>query len=114
MHELPLTEQIITIASEKASEHQAQKVLRIALVVGELSGFVGESIQMYFDVISKGTLCEGAILEIETIEAKWYCPSCDCHYVREPLSFACPHCAKDGLPTDLGKEFYVKHIEIDT
>lgn len=114
MHELPITEQIIKIASEKAKEHNARKVTRIALVVGELSGFIGESIQMYFDIMSQGTICEGAILEMEPIQAQWYCPDCDSRYARKPLSFACPKCGKDGLPTDIGKEFYVKHIEIDS
>lgn len=114
MHELPMTEQIVKIASEKAKENNARKVLRIALVVGELSGFIGESIQMYFDIISQGSICEGAVLEMETVKSKWYCPNCDSHYIHKPLSFACPECGEDGLPTEIGKEFYVKHIEIDS
>lgn len=114
MHEFPITEQIIKIASEKAKEHNARKVTRIALVVGESSGFIGESIQMYFDIISEDTVCEGASLEIETIKAKWLCPDCNIYYVHKPLSFACPECGKDGVPTKIGKEFYVKDIEIET
>jgi len=114
MHEYPITEQIIKIASGKAKENNARSVTRITLVVGEQSGFIGESIQMYFDIISKGTLCEGAVLEMENIKAKWYCPDCNKHYKRQPFSFACPDCGNDGMPTNIGKEFYVKDIEIET
>lgn len=114
MHEFPITEQIVKIASQKAKENNARIVTRITLVVGEYSGFIGDSIQMYFDVIAQGTLCEGAVLEIENIKAKWKCPDCDIFYSRKPLSFACPQCGKDGAPTDTGKEFYVKDIEIET
>ncbi|NLP43448.1 MAG: hydrogenase maturation nickel metallochaperone HypA [Peptococcaceae bacterium] len=113
MHEYPVTEQIIKIASEKAKENNAIKVCHIALVVGEHSGFIGESIQMYFDIISRGTICEGAILEIENIKAKWKCPLCDITYMRQPYSFACPKCGQDGLPTNIGKEFYIKSIEVE-
>jgi len=114
MHEYPLTEQIVKIATEKAKENNARKVTRITLVVGEYSGFIGESIQMYFDIISQGTLCEGAILEMENVKAKWHCPRCNIDYVRQPLSFACPECGQDGEPTTIGKEFYVKNIEVET
>jgi hydrogenase nickel incorporation protein HypA/HybF len=114
MHEYPLTEQIVKIASDKAKENNARKVTRITLVVGEYSGFIGDSIDMYFDIISKGTPCEGAVLEIENIKAKMRCPACDIYYVRKPLSFACPECGADGEPSDIGKEFYVKNIEIET
>ncbi|MGI6449715.1 MAG: hydrogenase maturation nickel metallochaperone HypA [Desulfitobacteriia bacterium] len=114
MHEYPITEQIIKIASDKAKENNARSVTRIALVVGEYSGFIGDSIQMYFDIISKGTICEGAVLEIENIKAKWRCPACDIYYLRQPFSFACPQCGQDGEPTSIGKEFYVKNIEVET
>lgn len=114
MHEYPITEQIVRIASDKAKENNARSVTRIALVVGEYSGFIGESIQMYFDILAKGTICEGAALEIENIKAKWRCPHCDIYYSREPLSFACPKCGQDGEPTSIGKEFFVKNIEVET
>ena len=61
MLEYPVTVQIVVIASETAQQKRG-KVRRIDLVVGEDSGFIGESIQMYFDVVAEGTLCEGAQL----------------------------------------------------
>ena len=114
MHEYPITQQIIQIASDHAKENDARRITRITLVVGEYSGFISESIQMYFDIISQDTLCQGAVLEVESVKAKWRCPVCDIHYIRKPLSFACPECGQDGEPTSIGKEFYVKNIEIET
>ena len=114
MHEYPATQQIIQIAPNQAKENDARSVTRITLVVGEYSGFISDSIQMYFDIISEGTLCEGAVLEVENIKAKWRCPACDINFIRQPLSFACPECGQDGEPTSIGKEFYVKSIEIET
>ncbi len=112
MHEYPITQQIIHIAEKKAAESGATKVITISLVVGDQSGFIGDSIQMYFDVISEGTMCDGATLHLKHIKPKMFCESCHTHFTRKPFSFACPDCGKDGIPTDIGKEFYIEHIEV--
>ena len=56
MHEYPVTLEIIRLA-EKTAEENHGRVRGIHLVIGEDSGFIGESIQMYFDVLAAGTLC---------------------------------------------------------
>ena len=113
MHEYPITVQIIGIAEKSCREAGAVRVTKISLVIGESSGFIGESISMYFDIIAEGTLCAGAALEIERVKAKLQCPACGEIFTRAPLSFACPCCGQDGGPTQIGKEFYVKAIEVE-
>jgi len=112
MHELPITEQIIKIATEHGLKARASKIERIRLVVGERSGYISESIQMYFDIISKDTICEGAVLEIETVKPKLKCPNCGELFEKLPMRFDCPACGTDGEPTDIGREFYIDSIEI--
>ncbi|MDS1028982.1 hydrogenase maturation nickel metallochaperone HypA [Bacillota bacterium LX-D] len=112
MHEYPITEQIVRIAEESARNNNAEKVVAINLVVGELSGFIGDSIQMYFDIISKGTIVEGAQLNIRYIKPKLKCEKCDIYFTRPKFSFACPQCGANGVPTEIGKEFFVEDIEI--
>lgn len=112
MHELPLTEQIINICSDTAAQYNA-KVKGITIVVGEDSGFVGESIQMYFDVIGQGTVCEGAKLTIIGVKPKLRCESCNELFERKLFSFTCPYCGGNGFPTEIGKEFYIKDVELD-
>ena len=112
MHELPITEQIIKIATEHGQNARASKIEKIRLVVGERSGYISESIQMYFDIISKDTLCEGAVLEIETVKPKIKCPACGKLFERRPMRFDCPACGTDGELTDIGREFYIDSIEI--
>lgn len=113
MHEFPITQQIIKIAEKHATELGASQIKSIKLVVGDYSGFVGDSIQMYFDVISEGTLCEGATVEIQRVKPKMKCTGCEELFERELLSFSCPKCGTDGEPTEIGKEFYIEFIEIE-
>lgn len=112
MHEYPITEQIIKIAEEHCQRHGGRAVKTIQMVVGAYSGFVPESIQMYFDIISEGSACQGAKLEIQRIEPKLKCRDCGKFFKRELYSFKCPYCGGEGGPTEIGKEFYVKSIEI--
>lgn len=112
MHEYPITEQIVKIAAEHGQNARASKIEAIRLVAGERSGYIIESIQMYFDIISEGTLCEGAKLEIETVRPKLKCPACGILFERKPMSFACPACGADGEPTEIGREFYIDSIVI--
>ena len=112
MHEYPITCEIIRIAEEHGIKNNASKIKKVVLVVGEYSGFVGDSIEMYFNEISKGTLCEGAEITIEHITPKLRCTKCGQLFEREFLSFNCTLCGGIGEPTEIGKEFYVDYIEI--
>jgi len=113
MHEFPITQQIVKIAEESALKNNAKKVLKISLVVGETSGIVEESVRMYFDIISKGTIVEGAELEVTHVEHQMFCPKCKKNFKREKYSFECPACGEIGEPTKIGKEFYIKDIDIE-
>lgn len=113
MHEYPITQQIIKICEKQCKEAEAAAVKSVHLVVGERSGYVAESVKMYFDIISEGTACHGAEIVITQTRSKLRCPSCGELFERELLSFACPKCGTDGEPTDIGREFYVDYIEVE-
>ncbi|MGI5874934.1 MAG: hydrogenase maturation nickel metallochaperone HypA [Bacillota bacterium] len=113
MHEYPITQQIIKIAENHAREAGAEKVKAVNLVVGDYSGFIGDSIQMYFDIISEGTLCEGADVRVKRVKPKLRCESCGTYFERKLFSFECPACGGEGRPTEIGKEFYIDSIEVE-
>ncbi len=62
MHELGITEQMLTVALEQASKSGISTIKRINLILGETSDISSESVQLYFDSISKGTPAQGAEL----------------------------------------------------
>ncbi len=113
MHEYPITQQIIKIASKHCEESGGAKVSKINLVIGDYSGYVGSSVQMYFDIIAEGTICEGAEVSIRHIKPKLRCADCGALFEKQLLSFTCPECGGQGGPTDIGKEFYIESIEIE-
>ena len=113
MHEFPITEHIVKMASEECEKAGAMRVRSIRLVCGDYCGYVPESIHMYFDIIGKDTPCDGAEIEIVRVKPKLKCPNCGEYFERKPMSFACPVCGTDGMPSEIGKEFYIDSIEVE-
>lgn len=113
MHEYPITKRIIEIAEEFAQKNHASKITQINLVVGDYSGYVASSMELYFAIIAEGSLAQNAILQIERVIPKLVCKECGSLFVRKPFSFQCPNCSGEGTPTEIGKEFYIKSIEIE-
>ena len=112
MHEYPITKRIIEIAQEFALKNNAKEVKQINLVVGDYSGYVASSIDLYFSIIAEESICKNATLNIERIIPKLKCNNCGKLFVRKPFSFECPDCQGQGSPTDIGQEFYIKSIEV--
>ncbi len=113
MHELSVTENVVRIAVENAEEHGAKRIKQINLVVGELSSIVDDSVQFYFDIISKGTIAEGAKLFFRRMPAECICTMCAKTFEPEPGTYRCPFCGGQGKVTNAGMEFYVDSIEVD-
>lgn len=61
MHELSVTREIVSIACSAAS---GQRVHGISVVVGTLSCVSPDALAFCFDVVARGTLAEGARLDI--------------------------------------------------
>lgn len=118
MHESSVTEALLGIVSGKLAEMEAggKKPLRclsVSIVVGENTGYVGESIQFYFDRYAKGGPCEGAKILVEYVKPKLKCPSCGSLFERKRFEFACPSCGTDGVPSGIGDEFHVSSMEVE-
>src|SRR4030065_1439794 len=111
MHERGVTENIVNIASTKAGEAQANKVIKINLVVGELSGFVPDCIQFYFDSLSKDTIAQGAVLHFESVPAQLRCRDCSTVFQPEDTLWACPNCTGRGVEIFKGRELYIETLE---
>jgi hydrogenase nickel incorporation protein HypA/HybF len=113
MHELAVTEGILTVALDAAQKNGAKPILAIDLVIGDLSSIVDDSVQFYFDILSRNTLAEKATLCIRREPATATCWQCGhCFQARTPLDPTCPQCGSAHLQLNGGREFYVESIEV--
>ena len=113
MHELAITQSMFDLVLEQAGKAGARKVSRINLVIGEMTGVVGDCVRFYFDFISKGTLAEGAALSVETVPLKARCWDCGKTYQPGEFDWDCPWCQGNSMEVIAGKELFVESIEVE-
>jgi hydrogenase nickel incorporation protein HypA/HybF len=112
MHEYSVVKNIVDTAAAEAVKQKAKKITRISLVIGELSGYAGESLEFYFDLLTKGTPAEGAKLSMKFVKPRLKCPKCGKLFPYRNRDFKCPKCHVDGVLSDVGREFYIKDITV--
>ena len=111
MHELVVTENLLEIALHHAHAAQAARVTDLHVVLGELSSFVDDSIQFYWDFVSEGTPAAGAQLHFRRVPAEIVCQDCGHRYgVRQNLF--CPTCGSEYVRIVQGEEFYLEAIDV--
>ena len=114
MHELAVTQSILDIALRHAEQAGAQRILAVNLVIGDLTGFVDDSIQFYFAFLSEDTVAQDARLNFQRVAPRARCQECGIDYAP-PNSrlWTCPECGALGGEIIAGREFSVASIEIE-
>lgn len=113
MHELPITQSICTIVVEEAERLHAKKILKIRIKQGEYRDYIPEVIQEYFNLVSEGTLAEGAELVVDTVPAVLRCGDCAAESRGEHYRMRCPHCGSRNVTLLSGREFYIDSMEVE-
>lgn len=113
MHELAITESILSIAVDEAGKHRASKVLSIKIKIGEFSGVVPQLIQEYYNIVSKGTVAERAKLIIDRVPVTIRCNNCGKLCTIDRAKIKCPECGSINIKMVTGREFYVDSMEVE-
>jgi hydrogenase nickel incorporation protein HypA/HybF len=114
MHELSVTQGVLDVVLNAAAEAGAERIYAIHLVIGDLSSIVDESVQFYFDYLSRDTPAAGAALHFRREAALLSCAACGAQSEASiPLATACPACGSDRLRVSGGNAFYIESIEVN-
>jgi len=114
VHELSLIASVFEVLEEKAREHRATRVTAVVLKVGAMSGAVPDLLEAAFASYKKGTLAEGARLEIVVVPVRLRCPDCGGEAVREEADFSCAGCGSRRVEIVEGRDIFVEKIELET
>lgn len=110
MHELGITRNIVAIVAEHAG---GRRVARVTVDVGRLSGVMGEAIGFAFDVVSRGTVLEGARLELHDIDGRGRCRTCGVEFPTPELFTPCA-CGSRDVERIAGEELKIREFEFAT
>jgi len=113
MHEFSITQSILSIALEQAKAAEANKITKISLTIGGLTGIVDEFVQFYFDFLSKDTIAAGASLSFDSPPIRVRCRNCDTVSTPEGHNWSCPNCQEQKIDIISGRECLVNSIEVE-
>jgi hydrogenase nickel incorporation protein HypA/HybF len=113
MHEQSVVESLLALALENAEKAKASKILRIYLVVGELSGVLEEAVDFYFSFLSRDTIAENASLFYMHTPAQVRCRNCNNVFIPKNLNFHCPDCNEQQIEIIGGRELYIDSMEVE-
>ena len=113
MHEMSLAEGIRQIVEEAGRERGFRKVRTVVLEIGQLAAVEPDSLRFCFDLVMRGSVAEGAALQIDSLPGRGWCPQCAETVPIAALYGACPRCGGYRVEATGGTGMRVKELEIE-
>lgn len=108
MHELGITRNLVAIVNEAA---KGAAVKRVALDVGELSGIMPDAIAFCFEICAKGTMLEGATLNITKVPGQGHCKECGSNFPMNNRLTACV-CGSRNIALTGGDDIKIRTMDL--
>ena len=112
MHEVALAEGVLRIVVEAARAGRAERVHTVWVELGALAHVEPDALAFCFDAVTRGSVAEGARLEIARTAGAAWCMPCGVAVPLPRLGDACPRCGSYQLQVLQGEEMRVKEIGI--
>ena len=123
MHEASLAKALLDLALKHA---EGRRILVLNVGVGALSGVVTDSLDLYLEFLTEGTLVEGAEVRYQHVPVRMQCKDCGVaksldewrelpgnEVVYLSLQQGCVACGSKDLKIVGGYEFQLLDIEVD-
>jgi hydrogenase nickel incorporation protein HypA/HybF len=113
MHEMALCESILDALEHNARIENYARVKTVRLEIGALAGVEIDAMRFGFDVVMKGSLADGARLDIIEVPGSAWCLQCMKTVPVKQRYDACIDCGSYQLQVTGGEEMKIKQLEVD-
>jgi hydrogenase nickel incorporation protein HypA/HybF len=110
VHELSLSSAVVNTVVKHAD---GRPVSVVTMRIGRLRQVIPDTLEFYFGFVSRGTVCEGARLDQQVIDAVLRCRGCEREWEIDFPDFRCPECARADVEVVSGEEFEVESIDVE-
>ena len=110
MHELGIVMGIVKQMEEYKVENNLEKIEKLVLQIGELSGVVPKYIEDVYPMAVEGTALENTELVLEETPGIGYCEDCGFRYNLVRNDNICPKCKSKKFSIISGREFVIKEL----
>ena len=114
MHELSIAEGIVSEVERLAAHHRATRVDAIEVETGVMRMVEHGALASAFEIVSVGTVAQGARLVVTDVPVVARCRSCGTEYgAGDRFDFACPSCGKADAGILQGDDIILASVEMD-
>ncbi len=113
MHEATIAKNIIELIQTEFPELNCKRIYSVKLRIGELSGIYPESLEYYFQELSKNTILENTKLSFEKAPIKVICAVCSTIFEIINMDYDCPNCKNSQFNIIGGDELEIINMEVE-
>ena len=113
MHELSVCLALIEQVERIAAERGANRVTRICLDLGPLSGVEAELLERAYPLAANGSIADGAELVVNKTELVVHCSECDSRTAVPPNRLICGQCRGFRTCVVAGEELLLRSVELE-
>jgi hydrogenase nickel incorporation protein HypA/HybF len=113
VHELGIAQEMLKIAFDYAAKNNAARITQFSVAMSAAADESEDSLRFHFDHLTRGTMAEGAQIEITRVPIPAKCLECGNEFEWTAEMSACPQCSSArirALPQD---EFKLTSIEVE-
>ncbi|SFJ08481.1 hydrogenase maturation nickel metallochaperone HypA [Celeribacter neptunius] len=112
MHEMSLCEGVRSVIEDAALANGFSSVSRVRLEIGRFAGVEKPAMAFAFDVVMRGSVAEGAALEMIDLPGRAMCYDCAKEVEIAHRLDDCPLCGGGKLMPMGGDEMRIKDLEV--
>lgn len=113
MHEMSLTESLIELIEGERARSGFARVRAVRLAIGALGHVEQEAMRFCFDAAARGTVVEGARLDIVSVPGEAWCLDCAKTVRLASRADPCPECGRYALQVTGGDDLRLEELEVD-
>ncbi|MGQ3686090.1 MAG: hydrogenase maturation nickel metallochaperone HypA/HybF [Candidatus Loosdrechtia sp.] len=110
---MSITMSMMDIVKYHMVENGVKQLKKLKIRIGKLTAIEPESLIFCFEVYTRNTSMEGAILEIENTPLIGRCNNCRKEFYREEYFSNCPVCNSEVVENISGRELDIISIEAE-
>lgn len=113
MHEYSVVQALLEQVEKFAAENNAEKVTKIVVKIGVMSGVEPHLLEIAFNTFKEKTVCDGAVFEMNVQPLTISCRGCGTKSELGEIHYCCPQC--ESLEVDVvdGEEMYLMTLEME-
>ena len=113
MDERELANHVLEVLDQAAHRNAVSHVMGVRLAIGGRRHFDVERLQSSFADIARGTVADGARLEVNILPVDRHCRNCGADFAGSETDSPCPQCGHPVTEARGGEEVRVLDIQVD-